>query len=199
MRGLWSETCSPWKKLSRRRGISVQLAPRILCNGYDARNELYRFLRASSPQHSEALVRKTGSADPKMPNACGPSPPKQFGLHFRGVPVSQARFDCSAQRNIYSHGSKPLQMVHIKFCTGECSADKPPQRRMQRSETYTAENAPSQLCSSLLHNWEASCCLKPEERQFSIGQQPADQLTRPHSRSSSRSRCFDLDSFGSLG
>jgi hypothetical protein len=65
--------CSPWKKLSRRRGISVQLAPRILGNGYDVRNELYRFLRASSPQHSEALVRKTGSADPKMPNACGPA------------------------------------------------------------------------------------------------------------------------------
>jgi hypothetical protein len=48
---------------------------------------------------------------------------------------------CSPQRNFYFHGSKPLQMAHIEFCTGECRGGKPLHRRMQRSETYAAEQA----------------------------------------------------------
>lgn len=47
---------------------------------------------------------------------------------------------CSPQRNFYAHSSKPPQMAHTNFGTGECNhADKPLHRRMQRRRTSATE------------------------------------------------------------
>jgi hypothetical protein len=75
------------------------------------------------------------------------------GLKLRGQPIlrlssqlllvghiSPDGADCSPQRNLYIHGAKAPQIAHTNFGTGECSADKPLHRGMQRRETSAREN-----------------------------------------------------------